>query len=144
MSAYEVQDKVLEAIQSQQYGFIVVNLANGDMVGHTGVREAVIKAVEVVDDVVGTLVSAATEHGFSIVLTADHGNADMLVDPVTGVPHTQHTIFPVACMIKDKVAWNLTTGGGLSDLAPTILQLMGLKRPDTMSGKSLLLSEKAQ
>lgn len=144
MSAYEVQDKVLEAIQSQQYGFIVVNLANGDMVGHTGVREAVIKAVEVVDDVVGKLVSAATEHGFSIVLTADHGNADMLVDPVTGVPHTQHTIFPVACMIKDKVAWNLTTGGGLSDLAPTILQLMGLKRPDTMSGKSLLLSEKAQ
>ncbi|MEM7257872.1 MAG: 2,3-bisphosphoglycerate-independent phosphoglycerate mutase [Pseudomonadota bacterium] len=143
MSAYEVQDKVLAAIQSQQYGFIVVNLANGDMVGHTGVREAVIKAVEVVDEVVGKLIGAATDNGFSVVLTADHGNADMLVDPMTGAAHTQHTIFPVACMIKDKVAWNLTTGGGLSDLAPTILELMGLERPDSMGGKSLLLSEKS-
>lgn len=143
MSAYEVRDKVLDAIRSQQYGFVVVNLANGDMVGHTGVREAVIKAVEVVDEVVGELVAAATENHFSVVLTADHGNADMLLDPVTGAPHTQHTIFPVACMIKDKIAWNLATGGGLSDLAPTIIELMGLEPPDSMHGKSLLLSEKS-
>ncbi len=143
MSAYEVRDKVLDAIKSRQYGFIVVNLANGDMVGHTGVREAVIKAVEVVDEVVGELVKAATDNDFSVVLTADHGNADMLVDPVSGAPHTQHTTFPVACMVKDKVAWNLATGGGLSDLAPTVIELMGLERPDAMSGKSLLLSEKA-
>ncbi len=143
MSAYEVRDKVLAAINSEQYGFIVVNLANGDMVGHTGVREAVIRSVEVVDEVVGELVTAADKKQFSIVLTADHGNADMLVDPVTGAPHTQHTIFPVACMIRDKVAWNLATGGGLSDIAPTVLELMGLECPDGMRGKSILLSEKS-
>jgi len=124
MSAYEVRDKVLEAIKSDQFGFVVVNLANGDMVGHTGVRDAVIKAVEVVDEIVGELVQAATDNDFSVLLTADHGNADMLVDPVTGAPHTQHTIFPVACMVKDKNAWHLANGLGLS------------------SGKSMLLGEK--
>lgn len=142
MSAYEVRDKVLEAIKSDQYGFIVVNLANCDMVGHTGVREAVIKAVEVVDEIVGELVTAATDNDFSVILTADHGNADMLIDPVTGSPHTQHTIFPVACMVKDKVAWHLANGLGLSSLAPTIIQLMGLEQPVTMGGKSMLLEEK--
>ena len=143
MSAYEVRDKVLEAIRTEQYGFIVVNLANGDMVGHTGVREAVIRSIEVVDEVVGELVAAADEKQFSVLLTADHGNADMLVDPVTGAPHTQHTIFPVACMVRDQVAWNLATGGGLSDIAPTVLQLMGLDCPQGMGGRSILLSEKS-
>ena len=142
MSAYEVRDKVVEAIQSDQYGFIVVNLANGDMVGHTGVREAVIKSIEVVDDIVGQLVQVATDNEFSVILTADHGNADMLIDPVTGSPHTQHTIFPVACMVKDKVAWHLANGLGLSSIAPTVLQLMGLEQPDSMGGKSMLLGEK--
>lgn len=142
MSAYEVRDKVLEAIKSDQYGFIVVNLANGDMVGHTGVREAVIKAVEVVDEIVGELVASATENEFSVILTADHGNADMLVDPVTGSPHTQHTIFPVACMVKDKAAWHLANGLGLSAIAPTVIQLMGLEQPEAMGGKSMLLEEK--
>ncbi len=142
MSAYEVRDKVLDALTSDQYGFIVVNLANGDMVGHTGIREAVIKAVEVVDEIVGELVKTATENDFSVILTADHGNADMLVDPVTGSPHTQHTIFPVACMVKDKVAWHLSNGLGLSAIAPTVLQLMGLEQPETMGGKSMLLGEK--
>jgi len=142
MSAYEVRDKVLEAIKSDQFGFIVVNLANGDMVGHTGVRDAVIKAVEVVDEIVGELVQAATDNEFSVLLTADHGNADMLVDPVTGAPHTQHTIFPVACMVKDKNAWHLANGLGLSSIAPTVLQLMGLEQPASMRGVSMLLGEK--
>jgi len=142
MSAYEVRDKVLEAIKSDQFGFIVVNLANGDMVGHTGVRDAVIKAVEVVDEIVGELVQAATDNEFSVLLTADHGNADMLVDPVTGAPHTQHTIFPVACMVKDKNAWHLANGLGLSSIAPTVLQLMGLEQPASMGGVSMLLGEK--
>ncbi len=142
MSAYEVRDKVLAAIRADQFGFIVVNLANCDMVGHTGVREAVIKSVEVVDEIVGELVTAATENDFSVILTADHGNADMLVDPVTGSPHTQHTIFPVACMVKDKVAWHLANGMGLSSIAPTVLQLMGLEQPQGMAGKSMLLEEK--
>lgn len=142
MSAYEVRDKVIEAIESDQYGFIVVNLANGDMVGHTGVRAAVIKAVEVVDEIVGQLVDCASDNDFSVILTADHGNADMLVDPVTGSPHTQHTIFPVACLVKDKVAWHLANGLGLSAIAPTVLQLMGLEQPESMAGKSMLLEEK--
>jgi len=142
MSAYEVRDAVIKAIQSEQYGFIVVNVANGDMVGHTGVREAVVKAVEVVDEVVGELTEAAAQHDFSVIVTADHGNADMLIDPVTGAPHTQHTLFPVACMVQDKVAWHLATGEGLSAIAPTILQLMGIDKPEGMGGNSLLLSEK--
>lgn len=143
MSAYEVRDAVLGAIDSEQYGFIVVNLANGDMVGHTGVPEAVVKAVEVVDEIVGELVDAAAAKDFSVIVTADHGNADMLVDPVTGAPHTQHTLFPVACMVQDKVAWHLATGAGLSAIAPTVLQLMGIEKPAGMGGQSLLLSEKS-
>lgn len=142
MSAYEVRDSVLAAINSKAYGFIVVNLANGDMVGHTGVREAVIRAVEVVDEVVGEFVAAAAVSEMSVILTADHGNADMLIDPVTGAPHTQHTTFPVACMVQDIVPWHLANGAGLSAIAPTILQLMGLEQPATMQGQSLLLSEK--
>ncbi len=142
MSAYGVRDAVKAAIESREFGFIVVNLANGDMVGHTGVREAVIRAVEVVDEIVGELVSLAEANEFSVILTADHGNADMLVDPVTGAPHTQHTTFPVACMVKDKVAWHLANGEGLSAIAPTVLQLMGLPQPGEMQGRSLLLAEK--
>ena len=142
MSAYDVRDAVLKAIKSDKFGFIVVNLANGDMVGHTGVREAVVKAVEVVDEIVGELVETASAHDFSVIVTADHGNADMLIDPVTGAPHTQHTLFPVACMVQDKAAWHLATGAGLSSIAPTVLQLMGIERPAGMGGESLLLSEK--
>lgn len=142
MSAYEIRDAVKAAIESREFGFIVVNLANGDMVGHTGVREAVIRAVEVVDEIVGELVSVATANEYSVILTADHGNADMLVDPISGAPHTQHTIFPVACMVKDQVAWHLANGEGLSAIAPTVLQLMGLPQPAEMGGSSLLLSEK--
>lgn len=142
MSAYEVRDSVLAAINSKAYGFIVVNLANGDMVGHTGVREAVIRSVEVVDEVVGEFVAAASAAEMAVILTADHGNADMLIDPVTGAPHTQHTTFPVACMVQDTVPWHLANGAGLSAIAPTILQLMGLEKPAAMKGRSLLLSEK--
>jgi len=116
-----------------------VNFANGDMVGHTGVAEAVIKAVEVVDEKVGRLWDAAVKNGYSIVLTADHGNADMLKDPITGVPHTQHTTFPVPCVIKDEQTWQLKNGYGLPSIAPTILQLMGLEKPDGMKADSLLL-----
>jgi 2,3-bisphosphoglycerate-independent phosphoglycerate mutase len=142
MSAYDVRDSVLDALQANRYGFIVVNLANGDMVGHTGVPEAVVRAVEVVDEVVGELLAVAETAGYSVILTADHGNADMLVDPVSGVPHTQHTTFPVACMVKDKSAWQLANGYGLSAIAPTVLQLMGIEKPSSMTGQSLLLEER--
>ncbi|MCG6936595.1 MAG: 2,3-bisphosphoglycerate-independent phosphoglycerate mutase [Gammaproteobacteria bacterium] len=138
MSAAEVADKVIEGLMSGEYGFILVNFANGDMVGHTAVRDAVIKAVEALDREVGRVLDAAKEAGFSVVLTADHGNCDEMVDPVTQEPHTQHTLYPVPCMVIDEENWHLRPGGDLSSVAPTVLQLMGLQAPPQMTGKSLL------
>ena len=139
MSAREVADAMIEALKSHDYGFLVVNFANGDMVGHTAKRDAVIAAVEAMDVEVGRLLDVAVEEGYSVFLTADHGNCDEMVDPVTGEPHTQHTVYPVPCMIIDKENWRLNTGMGLSSVAPTILQLMGLQQPPDMEGKSVLL-----
>lgn len=139
MSAPEVADAVIGALQAGQYGFIVVNFANGDMVGHTAVREAVIKAVEALDTAVGRVLDTAVEQGYAVILTADHGNCEELIDPVTGEPHTQHSMYPVPCLIIDKSAQRLLTGAGLSAIAPTVLQLMGLPQPEGMKGRSLLL-----
>jgi len=139
MSAEGITSGVIDALNSREPALVIVNLANGDMVGHTGVPSAVVKAVEVVDSMVGRMWTAATENGYSIVLTADHGNADMLVDPVTGDRHTQHTTFPVACAISDEKNWELANGCGLPSIAPTILQLMGLPKPTSMTGETLLL-----
>lgn len=139
MSAPEVTAGIVGALKEADAGLIVVNLANGDMVGHTGVPAAVIKSVEAVDEMVGLMWQAAVDNGYSILLTADHGNADLLIDPVTGSPHTQHTTFPVACTIHDETVWELGNGNGLPAIAPTILELMGLERPESMSGRSLLL-----
>ncbi len=141
MNANQVADEMIQAINSHEYGFLMVNFANGDMVGHTAVREAVIQAVETLDKEVGRVLDACVEEGYSVVLTADHGNCDEMVDPITSEPHTQHTIYPVPCMLLDSVSWNLATGGNLSAIAPTILQLMGIPQPEEMDGKSLLLSE---
>jgi len=141
MSAGAVTDGIVAALDRKEHSLIVVNLANGDMVGHTGVKSAVIKAVEVVDAMVGKLWEAAKLNGYSIVLTADHGNADMLVNPITGDAHTQHTTFPVACVVFDEIQWELNNGCGLPSVAPTVLQLMGLKKPKTMTGESLLLRQ---
>ncbi len=139
MSAKEVADVTIEALKSHEYGFMIVNFANGDMVGHTAVREAVIAAVEAMDTEVGRLLDAAVEEGYSILLTSDHGNCDEMIDPVTGEPHTQHTVYPVPCMVIDEVSWRLCTGMGLSSIAPTILQMMGLQQPPDMTGVSMLL-----
>ncbi len=139
MSAREVADAVIEALQSHDFGFLVVNFANGDMVGHTAKREAVLAAVEAMDYEVGRLLDVAVEEEYSVLLTADHGNCDEMVDPVTGEPHTQHTVYPVPCMIIDKEKWHLNTGMGLSSIAPTILQLIGLQQPPEMLGQSVLL-----
>lgn len=141
MSAKEVADKVIEALESGDYGFIMVNFANGDMVGHTAIREAVIKAVEALDKEVGRVLDSAVANNFSVLLTADHGNCDEMVDPVTQDPHTQHTLYPVPCLVIDKANWHLRPGGNLSSVAPTVLQLMGLQQPPPMTGKSLLMSE---
>jgi len=141
MSAAGVADKVIGGLESGDYGFIMVNFANGDMVGHTAVREAVIKAVEALDTEVGRVLDAAAKTGFSVILTADHGNCDEMVDPVTQEPHTQHTLYPVPCLVIDKTNWHLRPGCDLSAVAPTVLQLMGLQQPPSMTGNSLLLCE---
>jgi 2,3-bisphosphoglycerate-independent phosphoglycerate mutase len=139
MSAAAVADAVIDAIKSKQYSFMVVNFANGDMVGHTAVREAVIQTVETLDHEVGRVLDYAVGENFSVVLTADHGNCEEMVDPVTGEPQTQHTVYPVPCLVIDKVQWQLSIGAGLNCVAPTILQLMGLQQPGKMTGHSLLL-----
>ncbi len=141
MSAEGVADKVIEGLESGEYGFIMVNFANGDMVGHTAVRDAVIQAVEALDKEVGRVLDAAAKTGFSVILTADHGNCDEMVDPVTQEPHTQHTLYPVPCLVIDESNWHLRPGCDLSAVAPTVLQLMGLQQPPSMTGKSLLLCE---
>ncbi|WP_455212073.1 2,3-bisphosphoglycerate-independent phosphoglycerate mutase [Kaarinaea lacus] len=139
MSAHEVADAVVEAIQSNQYAFILVNFANGDMVGHTAVAHAVIKAVETLDDVVGKVLGAAVANDYSVVLTADHGNCEELVDPASESPHTQHTAYPVPCLLIDETTWQLSCEGGLANIAPTVLDLMGVEKSHAMTAKSLLL-----
>lgn len=139
MSAHDVADSVIEAMEQERYGFIVVNFANGDMVGHTAIREAVIKAVEALDHEVGRVLDSAIKADYSVIVTADHGNCELLVDPDTGKPHTQHTNNLVPCMIIDQVKWKLAPEGGLKDIAPTVLQLMGIKQPSAMTGHSLLV-----
>ncbi len=139
MSAKAVADSVINKIHSHQHAFIVVNFANGDMVGHTAIRDAVMKAVETLDHEVGRVLDAAVAEEYSVVLTADHGNCEQLVDPETGQPHTQHTNNPVPCLIIDQIKWKLAPEGGLKDIAPTVLQLMGIKQPGAMTGRTLLI-----
>ncbi len=141
MSAAQVADEVIRVLDEGQHSLVVVNFANGDMVGHTAKPEPIIKAVEVLDEQVGRVLDAAVANEYSVILTADHGNCDEYVDPITGEPHTQHTVYPVPCLVIDQVTWRLATGGGLSNIAPTLLQLMGLQKPKAMKGKSLLLEE---
>lgn len=139
MSADKVADAVIEAITSKDFAFIAVNFANGDMVGHSGIPAAAIKAVEALDREVGRLLDVADAANWSVVLTADHGNCEQMVDPVSGEPHTRHTVYPVPCLIIDEVPWQLAVGAGLSAIAPTVLHLLGLPIPDAMTGRSLLL-----
>lgn len=141
MSAEELADVVINAVEKQEHSFIVVNFPNGDMVGHSAIPDAIIKAVEVLDTQVGRVLDAAVENDYSVIVTADHGNCDEYIDPFSGEPSTQHTVYPVPCLIVDKSFWRLSTGGGLSNLAPTVLHLMGLHKPSIISSKSLLLEE---
>ncbi len=141
MSAHEVANATITAIESGNNAFIAVNFANGDMVGHTAVRNAVIKAVEVMDTEVGRVLEEAIRHDYAVVLTADHGNCDELVDAVTGKPHTQHSVYPVPCIVISKTPSKLAINAGLSSVAPTLLHLMGLIQPAAMTGESLLLNQ---
>jgi len=140
MSAEEVTAKVLSEIESEEADLIVVNFANGDMVGHTGVIEAAVKAVEKVDDCVGRIVQATLAKGGSLVVTADHGNCEQMIDPESGGPHTAHTTFDVPLIVVEPglEGCTLRTGGRLADIAPTLLELMGLPIPEQMTGEPLL------
>ncbi len=140
MSAYEVTDKLVAAIEGGTLDVVVVNYANTDMVGHTGDLAAATKAVEAVDHCLGRLADAATKAGGTLLITADHGNAETMRDPETGEPHTAHTTNPVPVILVNPPAGVVgLKDGRLADIAPTLLQLMGLKQPADMTGTPLLL-----
>ena len=137
MSAYEVKDKLVDAIKSQEYDFIVVNYANGDMVGHTGIYEAIEKAVKAVDECVKDTVEAAKEADYEVIIIADHGNADNAINP-DGTPNTAHSLNPVPCIYVTTRKDAKVENGILADVAPTILKIMGLPQPADMTGHALI------
>ena len=140
MSAPAVCEKLVDAIKSDKYDVIIVNFANPDMVGHTGVEEAAIKAIEAVDECVGKAVDALKEVDGQMFICADHGNAEQLVDYETGAPFTAHTTNPVPfILVNADPSYTLREGGCLADIAPTLIELMGMEQPKEMSGKSLLV-----
>ena len=136
MSAYEVKDKIVEAIGTEKYDFIVVNYANGDMVGHTGVYEAIEKAVVTIDNCVRDTVEAAKAHGYEVIIIADHGNADNAIN-ADGTPNTAHSLNPVPCVYVTEKTGVEIHNGILADVAPTILKIMGMEQPSDMTGKAL-------
>ncbi|HWR22044.1 MAG TPA: 2,3-bisphosphoglycerate-independent phosphoglycerate mutase [Feifaniaceae bacterium] len=141
MSAYEVAEEAVRRVKSGAYDVMILNFANPDMVGHTGIMEAAMAAVHAVDICVKKVVDAILEVGGRCIVTADHGNAEMMIDPETGGPFTAHTTSLVPCILVDpeRKRVKLRDGGRLSDLSPTILTLMSLPVPDDMTGKSLVL-----
>jgi 2,3-bisphosphoglycerate-independent phosphoglycerate mutase len=140
MSAYEVTDKIVQAIESKKYDFILLNYANPDMVGHTGILDAAIKAIEAVDTCVGRVVVAVKKAGGTAMVTADHGNAEMMVDYNNGEPFTAHTTDLVPfILVKDGFKGKLRPRGILADVAPTILYLIGIPQPTEMDGVNLIL-----
>ena len=140
MSALEVTDKVVDAINSGKYDSIILNYANPDMVGHTGVIPAAVKAVERVDSLVGDAVQAIKDVDGVLFICADHGNAEKMIDYETGKPHTAHTTNPVPfILVNADPSYKLREGGCLADIAPTLLEIMGLPQPKEMTGKSLIV-----
>lgn len=141
MSAYEVKDAVIKCIDEDKYDVIILNFANCDMVGHTGVMKAAMAAVKAVDDCVGQVVKAILDKGGKCIITADHGNADQMIDYVHGGPFTAHTTNPVPVIVIDPAApkKTLRQGGRLCDLCPTMLDMMGMEKPAEMTGESLIV-----
>ena len=136
MSAYEVADKLVVALDEQKYDFICLNFANGDMVGHTGIYEAIEKAVKAVDECVAKVVTSAKANGYEVVIIADHGNADNAINE-DGTPNTAHSLNPVpVVVVSERVA--KVENGILADVAPTVLSLMGVPQPAEMEGHSLV------
>ena len=138
MSAYEVTEKVVDVINSNQYDTIILNYANPDMVGHTGSLPAAIKAVETIDECVEKVVEAILAHDGKLIITADHGNCEQMIDYKTGEPHTAHTTNPVPLILVSNDENLKVKSGKLADLAPTMLQLLGIEKPKEMTGESIL------
>jgi 2,3-bisphosphoglycerate-independent phosphoglycerate mutase len=140
MSALAVGDAVVRAIESGKFDFVLVNFANPDMLGHTGMMNAAVTGVETVDTALGKVVAAARAKGGAVIITADHGNCELMKDPVTGQPHTAHTTNPVPLLyVNDADARaHILAGGRICDVAPTMLELLGLAKPEAMTGHSLL------
>jgi len=141
MSAPEVTDKIVDAIENQRFDVIVVNYANGDMVGHSGIMEAAVKAVECLDVCVGRITEALEKVGGEALITADHGNVEQMTDDSTGQAHTAHTTEPVPFVYVGKRDLKVREGGVLADVAPTMLTLMGLEVPKEMTGTSILVAK---
>jgi 2,3-bisphosphoglycerate-independent phosphoglycerate mutase len=137
MSAVEVTDRLIEAIRGGRFDAIVVNYANADMVGHTGIHDAAVAAIEAVDACLGRLVAAIEEAHGALLITADHGNAERMFDPATGQPHTAHTSNRVPAVLVGAPETGVLRDGGLSDVAPTLLALLGLAKPAAMTGSPL-------
>jgi 2,3-bisphosphoglycerate-independent phosphoglycerate mutase len=136
MSAFKVRDAVINEIGKQKFDFICLNFANGDMVGHTGVYEAIEKAVRTVDECAGEVVKAARSNGYEVIIIADHGNADYAINP-DGSPNTAHSLNPVPIyIISDR--YKKVSNGRLADVAPTVMKMMGLPIPEEMTGRSLV------
>ena len=138
MSAEKIANEVIKAINSEQYDFIIVNFANGDMVGHTGLLDATVKSVETLDLQSHRVFQEALKKDWNIILTADHGNCDEMVDPNTGEANTQHTVYPVPLLLMSKSNVSLRIGRGLADIAPTVLDLLNLPQPPSMTGGSII------
>jgi 2,3-bisphosphoglycerate-independent phosphoglycerate mutase len=139
MRALEIATIASEKIEQDEYSFILINIANGDMVGHTGVLEAAVKACEAVDRAVKMIAGTALEKGWTVIVTADHGNVEQMIDEHTGRPFTAHMTskVPFILLDKDLVGTALRKGGGLKDVAPTVLKLMGITKPEEMTGTAL-------
>lgn len=139
MRASEIADQIIEAVQNGSHDVILANICNADMVGHSGIVEAGIKACEAADKALGRIAEATLKAGYALLVTADHGNADMMIDEETGGPHTSHTNNPVPFIVVDKKCEKLArTSGTLIDIAPTILAILGVSKPSAMTGESLL------
>jgi 2,3-bisphosphoglycerate-independent phosphoglycerate mutase len=143
MSAPELTAKAVAQIDSGAFDLIILNFANPDMVGHTGVLSAAIAAVETVDRGLGEIAAAVARQGGALMVTADHGNCELMRDPETGVPHTAHTLNLVPVVLMGGPAGAELANGRLADIAPTLLALMGLPQPDEMTGANLLRSHSA-
>jgi 2,3-bisphosphoglycerate-independent phosphoglycerate mutase len=142
MSASEVTDAVVKAVQSDEFDVLIINYANADMVGHTGVLPAAIKAIETLDTCVGRVVDSIRARSGTVIITADHGNAEQMIDPETGDPFTAHTTGPVPLILISDYHGRLASGGSLQDIAPTMLGVLGLPKPVEMTGHDLRLDAK--